>query len=390
MKIHEYQARELLAKFGVPVPPARVVESAAGAAEAFKQNGAPLQVVKAQVFAGGRGKAGFVKLVKTAEEAKAAADFMLSHKMVSVQTGPEGIVVKKILIAAAVDIAHEYYVGIVLDRKLGAPVLIASAEGGVEIEEVARKNPAAIIKEPLHPLLGLQPFQGLKVAKKIGFKGKQAQLAGRLMTGLAKAFVQYDCSIAEINPLVVTKTGEVLAIDAKVNFDDNALFRHADIVAMKDDAETDPLELRAQNANLNYIKLDGSIGCLVNGAGLAMATMDVISLHGGKPANFLDVGGGVKAEGAIEAFRIILSDKNVKGILVNIFGGIAKTDLIAEALITAGKEVGFSVPVVVRLEGTNVDRARELLAAAKKDLPTLQSAVDLNDAAKKIVAAAGG
>lgn len=389
MKIHEYQARELLAKFGVPVPPARVVESAAGAAEAFTQNGAPLQVVKAQVFAGGRGKAGFVKLVKTAEEAKAAADFMLSHKMVSVQTGPEGIVVKKILIAAAVDIAHEYYVGIVLDRKLGAPVLIASAEGGVEIEEVARKNPAAIIKEPLHPLLGLQPFQGLKVAKKIGFKGKQAQLAGRLMTGLAKAFVQYDCSIAEINPLVVTKTGEVLAIDAKVNFDDNALFRHADIVAMKDDAETDPLELRAQNANLNYIKLDGSIGCLVNGAGLAMATMDVISLHGGKPANFLDVGGGVKAEGAIEAFRIILSDKNVKGILVNIFGGIAKTDLIAEALITAGKEVGFSVPVVVRLEGTNVDRARELLAAAKKDLPTLQSAVDLNDAAKKIVAAAG-
>lgn len=390
MKIHEYQARELLAKFGVPVPPATVVESAQAAADAFAKNGAPLQVVKAQVFAGGRGKAGFVKLVKTAEEAKAAADFMLSNKMVSVQTGPEGIAVKKILIAAAVDIAHEYYVGIVLDRKLGAPVLIASAEGGVEIEEVARKNPDAIIKEPLHPLLGLQPFQGLKVAKKIGFKGKQAQIAGKLMTGLAKAFVQYDCSIAEINPLVVTKTGEVLAIDAKINFDDNALFRHADIVAMKDDAETDPLEVRAQTANLNYIKLDGSIGCLVNGAGLAMATMDVISLHGGKPANFLDVGGGVKAEGAIEAFRIILSDKNVKGILVNIFGGIAKTDLIAEALVQAGKEVGFNVPVVVRLEGTNVVRAREILAAAQKDLPTLQSAVDLNDAAKKIVAASVG
>lgn len=389
MKIHEYQARELLAKFGVPVPPAKVVDTAQAAADAFTQNNAPLQVVKAQVFAGGRGKAGFVKLVKTADEAKAAAEFMLNHKMISVQTGPEGIAVKKILIAAAVDIAHEYYVGIVLDRKLGVPVLIASAEGGVEIEEVARKNPDAIIKEPLHPLLGLQPFQGLKVAKKIGLTGKQAQIAGRLMTGLAKAFVQYDCSIAEINPLVLTSKGEVLAIDAKINFDDNALFRHPDIVAMKDDAETDPLEIRAQNANLNYIKLDGSIGCLVNGAGLAMATMDVIQLHGGKPANFLDVGGGVKAEGAIEAFRIILSDKNVKGILVNIFGGIAKTDLIAEALVQAGKEVGFKVPVVVRLEGTNVARAREILSSAQKDLPTLQSAVDLNDAAKKIVAAAG-
>ncbi len=389
MKIHEYQARELLAKFGVPVPPARVVETAAAAADAFLQNAAPLQVVKAQVFAGGRGKAGFVKLVKTADEARAAADFMLTHKMVSVQTGPDGIAVKKILIAAAVDIAHEYYVGIVLDRKLGTPVLIASAEGGVEIEEVARKNPSAIIKEPLHPLLGLQPFQGLKVARKIGFTGKQAQIAGRLMVAMAKAFMQYDGSIVEVNPLVLTKTGEVLAIDAKVNFDDNALFRHPDIVAMKDDAETDALEIRAQKANLNYIKLDGSIGCLVNGAGLAMATMDVIQLHGGKPANFLDVGGGVKAEGAIEAFRIILSDKNVKGILVNIFGGIAKTDLIAEALITAGKEVGFTVPVVVRLEGTNVERARELLSGAQKDLPTLQSATDLNDAAKKIVSAAG-
>ena len=387
MKVHEYQARELLGKAGVPVPAARVVESAEGAAEAFRANGAAVQVIKAQVFAGGRGKAGFVKLVKSAEEARAAASFMLSNRMVSVQTGPEGIAVKKLLLAAAVDIAKEYYVSITLDRTRGTPIVIASAEGGVEIEEVARKNPGAIIKEPVHPHLGLLPFAGLKVAKRIGFSGKQASVVARLLVNLARLYFQYDASLVEINPLVVTKSGEVLAIDAKVQFDDNALFRHPEIVAMKDEAEADPLEVRAEKANLNYIKLDGQIGCLVNGAGLAMATMDVIGLYGGTPANFLDVGGGVSAEGAKEAFRIILSDAKVKGILVNIFGGIARCDLIAEALIGAGKEIGFKVPLVVRLEGTNVEKARELLTAAQGDLPTLQTATDLNDAAQKVVAA---
>jgi len=389
MKIHEYQARDLLSKAGVPVPPARVVDTAAAARQAFIDNGSALQVVKAQVFAGGRGKAGFVKLVKSADEAQAAAEFMLANRMVSVQTGPEGIAVRKLLVAAAVDIAKEYYVALVLDRAAGVPSIIASAEGGVEIEKVAHERPEAIIKEPLHALLGLQPFQARKVAARLGFTGKQAGTVAKLLLNLAKVFLEYDCSIAEINPLVLTKDGQILAIDAKINFDDSALFRHPDIVALKDDAEADPLEVRAAKAELNYIKLDGSIGCLVNGAGLAMSTMDVIKLYGGSPANFLDVGGGVKSENAIEAFRILLSDPKVKGVLVNIFGGIAKCDLIAEALITAGKEVGFSVPVVVRLEGTNVDKARVLLGAAMKDLPTLQTAVDLNDAAKKIVAAAG-
>ncbi len=389
MKIHEYQARDLLTKAGIPVPPARVVDTPEQARQAFVDNGTALQVVKAQVFAGGRGKAGFVKLVKSADEALAAAQFMLSNKMVSVQTGPEGIEVRKLLIASAVDIAKEYYIGLVLDRAAGVPSIIASAEGGVEIEVVAHERPEAIIKEPLHAMLGLQPFQARKVAGKLGFKGKQANTVASLLLNLAKVFIQYDCSIAEINPLVLTKDGQILAIDAKINFDDSALFRHPEILALKDDAESDPLEIRAVKAELNYIKLDGSIGCLVNGAGLAMSTMDVIGLYGGKPANFLDVGGGVKPENAIEAFRILLSDPKVKGVLVNIFGGIAKCDLIAEALITAGKEVGFRVPVVVRLEGTNVEKARVMLDAAKKDLPTLQGATDLNDAAKKIVAAAG-
>jgi len=389
MKIHEYQARDILSKAGVPVPPARVVETAEAAYEAFVVNKAPLQVVKAQVFAGGRGKAGFVKLVKSADEAKAAANFMLTHCMVSPQTGPEGAAVQKVLVAAAVDIAKEYYVGITLDRNRGTPTLIASTEGGVEIEQVAKTNPGAIIKEPLHPHLGLQAYQGLKVAAKLGFTGKQAFAVGKLLVNLAKVFNQYDCSIAEINPLVLTTDQQVLAIDAKINFDDNALFRHPDIQALNDETQIDPLEIRAVKAGLNYIKLDGSIGCLVNGAGLAMATMDVIQLNGGRPANFLDVGGGVKAEGAIEAFRILLADPKVKGILVNIFGGIARCDLIAEALITAGKEVGFKVPVVVRLEGTNVDVARKLLDSAIKDLPTLQTATDLNDGAKKVVAAIG-
>jgi succinyl-CoA synthetase beta subunit len=387
MKIHEYQARQILTDAGVPVPPAEVVRSADEAAAAFRKFGAPMCVVKAQVYAGGRGKAGFVKLVKSADEARDAAKFMLSNRMVSYQTGPEGVPVSVLLVAPGVDIAKEYYLGMTVDRGRNTVTMIASAEGGVEIEEVAKKSPEKVIKEPLHPLLGLQGYQARELAYKLGFKDKLAGEAAKVMMNLSKAFLKTDASLAEINPLVVTKDGKLLAIDAKFNFDDNAVFRHADLAAMEDESQEKPLDVRAKKANLNYIALDGNIGCLVNGAGLAMATMDIIKLHGAEPANFLDVGGSVTAEGAIEAFRILLSDPKVKGILVNIFGGIAKTDLIAEALVKAGREVGFKVPVVVRLEGTNVDRAREILKAAKDELPTLIPATDLTDAAKKVTAA---
>jgi succinyl-CoA synthetase beta subunit len=387
MKIHEYQARQILSDFGVPVPPAEVVRSVEEAAAAFKKFGGQMCVVKAQVYAGGRGKAGFVKLVKSEAEARDAAKFMLTNRMTSYQTGPEGVPVSVLLVAPGVDIAKEYYLGVVVDRARNTATLIASAEGGVEIEEVARKTPEKVIKEPLHPLLGLQPFQAREVAFKLGFKDKQVNEAAKIMSALAKAFLAKDASLAEINPLVVTKDGKILAIDAKFNFDDNALFRQKDVEAMADESQEKPLDVRAKKANLNYIALDGNIGCLVNGAGLAMSTMDIIKLHGAEPANFLDVGGSVSAEGAVEAFNIILSDPKVKGILVNIFGGIAKCDLIAEALVQAGRSIGFKVPVVVRLEGTNVEKAREILKGAKHDLPTLQTATDLTDAAKKVVAA---
>ena len=387
MKIHEYQARKILSDAGIPVPPAEVVRTPDEAAAAFKKFESPMCVVKAQVYAGGRGKAGFVKLVKSADEARDAAKFMLTHRMVSVQTGPEGVPVSVLLVAPGVDIAKEYYLGMTVDRGRNTVTMIASAEGGVEIEEVARKTPEKVLKEPLHPLLGLQGYQARELAYKLGFKDKLAGEAAKIMANLSKAFIKTDASLAEINPLVLTKDGKLLAIDAKFNFDDNALFRHNDIVAMEDESQEKPLDVRAKKANLNYIALDGTIGCLVNGAGLAMATMDIIKLHGAEPANFLDVGGSVTAEGAIEAFRILLSDPQVKGILVNIFGGIAKTDLIAEALVKAGREVGFKVPVVVRLEGTNVERAREILKAAKDELPTLIPATDLTDAAKKVTAA---
>jgi succinyl-CoA synthetase beta subunit len=387
MKIHEYQARQILADQGIAVPSAEVVRSPEAAADAFKQLKSPACVVKAQVYAGGRGKAGFVKIVKSADEAWDAAKFMLSHRMINNQTGPEGVPVSVLLVAPAVDIAKEYYLGVTIDRARAGAVMIASAEGGMEIEEVARKSPEKVLKEPIHPLLGLQPFQARELAYKLGFKDKLASEAAKLMLNLAKSFLKMDASLAEINPLVVTKDGKLLAIDAKFNLDDNAGFRHSDLAALVDESQERPLDVRAHKASLNYIALDGNIGCLVNGAGLAMATMDIIKLHGAEPANFLDVGGSVTAEGAIEAFRIILSDKNVKGILVNIFGGIAKCDLIADALVTAGREVGFKIPVVVRLEGTNVEKARKILAEAQSQMPTLQTATDLTDAAKKVVAA---
>lgn len=384
MKVHEYQAREILSSYGIPVPPSQVVRSADEAAKAFTALGAPMSVVKAQVYAGGRGKAGFVKLVKSEQEAREAAQFMLSHRMVSKQTGAQGVPVSVLLVAPGVEIAKEYYVGITVDRARNTATLIASAEGGVEIEEVAAKSPEKVLKVPLHPLLGLAAYSARDVAEKLGFTGKLAREAANLMVNLSRAFIEKDASLAEINPLVVTTDGKLLAIDAKINFDDNALFRHQSIAAMADESQERPLDVRAKKASLNYIALDGTIGCLVNGAGLAMATMDIIKLHGAEPANFLDVGGGVTAEHAIEAFKIILADEKVKGILVNIFGGIAKCDLIAEALVRAGREVGFEVPVVVRLEGTNVERAREILEGAKSELPTLVSAADLTDAAKKV------
>jgi succinyl-CoA synthetase beta subunit len=387
MKIHEYQARQILADNGIPVPASEVVRSDDQAAEAFRRINAPVCVVKAQVYAGGRGKAGFVKLVRSPEEARQAAQFMLSHRMISPQTGPEGVPVSVLLVAPGVEIAHEYYIGVTVDRTRNTTTMIASAEGGVEIEEVARRSPERVLKQPVHPLLGLQPYQARELSFQLGFRDKLAAEAARLMLNLNKAFIKSDASLAEINPLVLTGDNRLLAIDAKITLDDNALFRHPALAEMEDQSQENPLDVRARKANLNYIALSGTIGCLVNGAGLAMATMDIIKLHGAEPANFLDVGGGVTAQGAIEAFRIILSDPKVKGVLVNIFGGIAKTDLIAEALVQAGREVGFRIPVVVRLEGTNVDRARQILAAAQSQLPTLVTASDLTDAARKVVAA---
>ncbi len=399
MKIHEYQARDLLASYGIPVPPGKVITSKEDAAQAYKaataDAGTDLAVVKAQVFAGGRGKAGFVKLVRSADEATEAARFMLSNRMVSNQTGPDGLEVNKLLIAAGVDIAHEYYLAITTDRNTRRNVLIASAQGGVDIEQVAHDDPDAIITTPIHPLIGLQPYQAREVAYALGFKGKQINQAVKIMMALSKLYHDKDCSLAEINPLITTPAttdspdGQVLAIDAKFNFDDNATFRHKDVQALHDPSEDNPAETRAAKMGLSYIALDGNIGCLVNGAGLAMATMDTIKLEGGDPANFLDVGGSASEEAVTEAFRIILSDAAVKGILVNIFGGIMRCDVIAQGIVNAAKEIGFTIPLVVRLEGTNVQAGRELLRKASADLPTLQAAEDLGDAAKKVVGAVG-
>ena len=396
MKIHEFQARQLLSQAGVAVPAFAVAEDVATAvAEAKKlfDSGIEEIVIKAQVHAGGRGKAGFVKLVSNLKDAEAAATFMLTNKMVSYQTGPEGLVVRKLLIAAAEAIAKEYYLAITIDRARRTATLIASAEGGVEIEVVAEKNPAAIIKVPLHPLLGLQAFQARELAFRLGFKGKQVGQAADIMMKVGKVFRDTDASLVEINPLVVTPPdeknpdGRVLALDAKFQFDDNALFRHPDLAKMFDPTEENAAEIRANEFGLSYVALDGNIGCLVNGAGLAMATMDIVKLHGGEPANFLDVGGSASEEAVTEAFRIILSDPNVKGILVNIFGGIMQCDKIARAIVTSAKNVGFKVPLVVRLEGTNVAAARQILADAQKEIPAMQPATDLTDAASRIVEA---
>lgn len=394
MKVHEYQAKEILASFGAPIPKHIVASTPEEAEKAFMELGGTGAMIKAQVHAGGRGagelkgyskKLGGVKFAPTREKAAELATAMLTHALVTKQTGPEGVTVNKLIMQADAEPAKEYYVAIVLDRAIGLPVLMASAEGGMDIEEVAHKSPEKILKVPVSPETGLLPFQAQKMAFDLGFPNEQIAGVVKILMALSKAYFEKDASLAEINPLAVTKKGEVIVLDAKIDFDDNATFRHKDVQALRDLAEENPTEIRASKANLNYIQLDGTIGCLVNGAGLAMATMDIINYHGGSPANFLDVGGGVTAEAAIEAFRIILTDPKVKGILVNIFGGIAKCDLIAEALVQAGREIGFKVPVVVRLEGTNSDKAREILKGVTAEMPMIKPAAGLTEAAKMVV-----
>jgi succinyl-CoA synthetase beta subunit len=385
MKLHEYQAKEVLGAFGVNVPKGVVCTTADEVEKAAQALGGGTVVVKAQVHAGGRGKAGGVKLAKSPAEARAVGAKILGMRLVSPQTGPEGVLVGKVLVAAGVTITRELYVGITLDRARGLPVVMASKEGGVEIEEVAAKNPAAILKEHFRPDEGLPAWQARKLAFALGLTGKQIGEAVTMFRALAKAFVAKDCSIAEVNPLIVDGEGHLVALDAKLAIDENAEYRQKDLEQYRDTSEQDPVEARAKALDLAYIPLTGDIGCLVNGAGLAMATMDIVKFHGATPANFLDVGGGATKEKVTEAFKIILADPKVKAILVNIFGGIMKCDVIAEGVIAASREVGMKVPLVVRLEGTNVERGRQLLAESGLALTV---ASDMTDAAKKVVAAA--
>ena len=394
MNIHEYQAKELFQRFGVASPkgfPAETQEEAEKVATGLKTSHL---VVKAQIHAGGRGKGVFkngfkggVKLCSTPAEAREIAQNMLGHYLVTNQTGPEGRLVRKVMVAESVDIQREVYFAILMDRESGVPVVVVSTEGGIDIEAVAEKTPDKIYREKVHPLLGMQPFTALKLARYLEFSGDQLKAAAKLILNVYRLFSTLDCSLVEINPLVLTKNGEVLAVDAKFNFDDNALYRHAEIVAMRDENEEDPREVEASKFSLNYIGLDGDIACLVNGAGLAMATMDIIKYAGGRPANFLDVGGGASEEQVTEAFKILVSDRNVKAILVNIFGGIMRCDVIAQGIINAVKAVTLPVPLVVRLEGTNVDQGKKLLTESK--LP-IRAAGDLAEAAKLVVAAAKG
>src|ERR1700730_1151330 len=392
MNIHEYQAKELLQKFDVATTRGRVASSLDQAEQIARELGDVDIVVKAQIHAGGRGKGTFkngfkggVQVRKTPDEVRDVAAKMLGQILVTHQTGPAGRLVNKVLVAESADISREIYFAVLLDRATAAPLIVASTEGGVEIEAVAAKSPAKIIREAIDPLAGLQPFQARKLAKELGFESSQLKSASKLFEGLYRTFIAYDCSMVEVNPLVMTTRGDVLALDAKFNFDDNALYRHPEIAAMRDIAEEDPREVEASKHGLNYIGLDGNIACLVNGAGLAMATMDIIKFYGGEPANFLDVGGGATEEQVTEAFKILIADQKVKAILVNIFGGIMKCDVIAQGIIDAVKTVNLPVPLVVRLEGTNVERGKQLL---KESGVALIAADDLADAAQKAVAAA--
>lgn len=387
MNIHEYQAKEVLRKFGVATLKGKLAHSPEEAVAAAKEIGGSVWVVKAQIHAGGRGKGGGVKVAKSLDEVSSYTKNILGMTLVTHQTGPEGKVVQKVFIEQGCNIAKEYYVACLIDRATGRAAMMASSEGGMDIEEVAEHSPEKIIKVDIDPTVGLMPFQARELAFKIGMSPEIVNKAVKFFSGLYNAFIATDCSIAEINPLVVTKENEVLCLDAKMNFDSNALYRHQDIVEMRDLNEEEPSEIEASKFDLAFIKLDGNIGCLVNGAGLAMATLDIIKLHGASPANFLDVGGGANKEKVTEAFKIILKDKNVKGILVNIFGGIMKCDIIADGVIAASKELGLKVPLVVRLEGTNVELGKKMLRESGLNITP---ADNLTDAAKKIVAAVKG
>ncbi|WP_334072995.1 MULTISPECIES: ADP-forming succinate--CoA ligase subunit beta [Paenibacillus] len=382
MNIHEYQGKEVLKQYGVAVPEGQVAFTVEEAVEAAKTLGSPVVVVKAQIHAGGRGKAGGVKVAKNLDEVRAYAQEILGKVLVTHQTGPEGKEVKRLLIEQGCDIKKEYYVGVVVDRATGRVVMMASEEGGTEIEEVAAQTPEKIFKEVIDPAIGLQAYQARRLAFAINIPKELVNKASQFMLALYRAFVDKDCSIAEINPLVVTGDGDVMALDAKLNFDSNALFRHPDILALRDLEEEDEKEIEASKYDLSYIALDGNIGCMVNGAGLAMATMDIIKTYGGDPANFLDVGGGATAEKVTEAFKIILSDAKVKGIFVNIFGGIMRCDVIASGIVEAAKQVGLDRPLVVRLEGTNVEKGKLILAESGL---AIVSADSMADGAQKIV-----
>ncbi|MDG0793532.1 ADP-forming succinate--CoA ligase subunit beta [Cohnella ginsengisoli] len=383
MNIHEYQGKEVLRQYGVAVPRGKVAFTVDEAVKAAEELGTAVSVVKAQIHAGGRGKAGGVKVAKSLDEVRQYASDILGKVLVTHQTGPEGKEVKRLLIEEGCDIKKEYYVGLVVDRGTGRVVLMASEEGGTEIEEVAAHSPEKIIKEIVDPAIGLQTFQARRIAYAINIPNELVNKAAKFMLSLYQAFVDKDCSIAEINPLVVTGGGDVMALDAKLNFDSNALFRHKDIVELRDLDEEDEKEIQASKYDLSYIALDGNIGCMVNGAGLAMATMDIIKYFGGEPANFLDVGGGATKEKVTEAFKIILSDANVKGIFVNIFGGIMKCDIIAEGVVAAARELGLDKPLVVRLEGTNVKLGKEILNNSGLNIVAADS---MSDGAQKIVA----
>ena len=387
MNIHEYQAKEVLRQFGVATLKGGTAESADEAVKVANELGGDIWVVKAQIHAGGRGKGGGVKLAKSIDEVREHAGSIMGMQLVTHQTGPEGKKVNKIFIEQGCNIEKEYYVACLLDRATSRVILMASSEGGMDIEEVAETNPDAIKKVTVDPAVGLQGFQARQLAFGIGMTGKVVNKASKFFVGLYNAFVEKDCSMAEINPLVVTKEGDVLALDAKMNFDSNALYRHPEIMEYRDLTEEEPSEIEASKHDLAFIKLDGNIGCMVNGAGLAMSTMDIIQIHGGSPANFLDVGGGATKEKVTEAFKLILKDENVKGILVNIFGGIMKCDVIAEGVIAATKEMGLSLPLVVRLQGTNVELGKKLLSESGLNITP---ADELTDAAEKIVAAVKG
>ncbi len=387
MKVHEYQAKDVLRSYGVAVPAGKLalsVDEAVAAAEALQADGADLFVVKAQIHAGGRGKGGGVKLARSIDEVRTLAEEMMGMQLITHQTGPEGQTVRRLLITAGVDIAHEYYLGITLDRGNSMNVIMASTEGGVEIEKVAEETPEKIHKVWIDPSVGLQSFQARQIAFALGLKGKQLKQAVRFISVLYRAFEDADCSLAEINPLVVTGDGDVVALDAKINFDDNALYRHKDIAEMRDTDEEAPLEVEASQFGLNYIKLDGNVGCMVNGAGLAMGTMDIIKIAGGEPANFLDVGGGANVETVEAGFRIILKDPNVKAILINIFGGIVRCDRVANGIVQAANNIDINVPLIVRLQGTN---AKEGLQIIQESGLKVETAIMLKEAAEKVTQA---